>query len=346
VLLAATRPGTASAGVGRDLEPPAAELATEPTVARPLDLNSIAVLDFRNLQGDPQYAWMGSALRVAFNTELTKVGALRVYAPELIDRAVSTSGSGSLETAQQMGIEKLIEGSFQIVGNGIRIDAQIVDTGSGIHEGSDSVEGTLPEFFELQKRLVLSMLRRLRVRVSAGEGQSIEQDTNTDVDAYRLLLQSEGLLKGATPSPAAATPPSDVSDARDRIRPPALERLSAVVVGVAYADDGSGGLLEQAQQLLERYRRALEEKNLDALAGVYASFPPAQREAVRAYLQNADNLTVTIADIAVQVRGADVILSYTRKDRFVDHKTGRAVHLEVRLTKVLLRENATWRIAS
>jgi hypothetical protein len=57
------------------------------------------------------------------------------------------------------------------------------------------VQGTLADFFDLEKRLVLSMLRRLRVKVSAGEGASIERDTNNDVDAYRLLLQSEGLLK-------------------------------------------------------------------------------------------------------------------------------------------------------
>jgi ketosteroid isomerase-like protein len=63
-------------------------------------------------------------------------------------------------------------------------------------------------------------------------------------------------------------------------------------------------------------------------------------------LANADDLTVTIGDVSVQTRGGETIVSYTRQDRFVDHKTGRRVHLEVRLTKVLVRENGKWRIGS
>ena len=44
------------------------------------------------------------------------------------------------------------------------------------------------------------MLRRLRVQVSPEEGESIQTETNTDVDAYRLLLESEGIVE---PSPRA-----------------------------------------------------------------------------------------------------------------------------------------------
>jgi TolB-like protein/ketosteroid isomerase-like protein len=345
LLLAAVTPGGPTPAV---FEPVAeGELQTEPAPPRAREPNSIAVKEFRNLQGAAQYAWMGNALRVAFNTELSKVRVLRVYAPELIDRAVTHSGVGHLETARQMGIEKLVTGSFQVVGDGIRIDAQIVDTATGLQEGSDSVQGTLADFFDLEKRLVLSMLRRLRVKVSAGEGASIERDTNNDVDAYRLLLQSEGLLKEPTPSPALTVPgiPPQPREPRSQ-RSTTPRRFTRLLLGVAYAEEPAAGALEEIQRFLDSYRRALETKDVSALATLYVAFPDDQRDTVGAYLANADNLTVTIGDVSVQTRGGETIVSYTRQDRFVDHKTGRPVHLEVRLTKVLVRESGRWRIGS
>jgi len=345
--LAALGPGSRSPAAPSELERVGQVELTAPTSApRTLDVNAIAVLEFHNLRGDPQRDWMGNALRVAFNTELSKVTALRVYAPELIDRAVGTSGAGHLATAQQLGIGKLVTGSFQILGDTIRIDAQILDTATGTHEGSDSVEGNVNEFFDLEKRLVLSMLHRLRVRVSASEGQSIEQDTNTDVDAYRLLLQSEGLLRGATPSPSIAAPqptpnePADRRSQRDRWTP-----FAALGPATAYAQEPPGDASAAVRAFLEEYRHALEAKDLAKLATLYVSFPDEQREIVRAYLDNADRLAVAIADVTLQPQGTEVVASFKRSDQFVDHKTGRSVRLEVRLTKVLRYENGTWRIA-
>ncbi|HVN83992.1 MAG TPA: caspase family protein [Candidatus Binatia bacterium] len=343
LLLAAVRPGGASPAPAGGLEPVLEPEWTTPAVpAHALDVNAIAVLEFRNLQGDPQREWMGNALRAAFNTELSKVTALHVYAPEVVDRKVAGSGAGYLDAARQMGIGKLITGSFQVVGDGIRIDAQILDTASGTHESSDSVQGSLGEFFDLEKRLVLSMLHRLRVRLSPSEGQAIEQDTNTDVDAYRLLLQSEGLL-GATPAPSVGTPPPHGDDRRSQLG--SWESIAALGASPAYAQEPPGGLEGDVQEFLDRYRRALEDKDLTALSTLYVVFPPAQRDIVRAYLDNAERLTVAISAVSIQRQGSEVIVSFKRSDGFVDHKTGRSVRLEVRLTKILVREQGTWRIA-
>ena len=37
-------------------------------------------------------------------------------------------------------------------------------------------------------------------------------------------------------------------------------------------------------------------------------------------------------------------MSYTRRDQFVDKQSAKAQHLEVRLTKILVRENGKWKI--
>jgi len=312
------------------LTPPAAPTAV---------LNSIGVMEFRALKPDPEHEWIGKAVRVALNTELSKVRALRVYSPELIDRTAATERADYLSTARRLGIRKLVSGSFHVVGDAVRIDAEIIDSRSGVQEASDSVQGRLEDFFELQKKLVLSMLRRLQVEVSAQEGASIETRSNTNVDAYRLLLESEGLVD-ERPTPAARGVQSPLSQG-----PARWWSVATRLAAPAYAADVAPDTVAEVHQLLEASRRALEGKDLDRLAALYVSFPLRQREAVRVYLENATRLVVEFTDVAVEWRGEDLAVTYTRRDRFVDRESAKAQQLEVRLTKILVRENGQWKIS-
>ena len=314
-------------------------VAAAPTESGPPIGNVIGVMEFQNLRQDAAYDWISKALRQAFNTELSKVQALRVYSPELIDRTARSRGTDPLSTAREIGIGRLLTGAYYVSDNTLRIDARIVDATTGVNEASDSVEGNLDQFFDLQKKLVLSMLRRLRVQVSPEEGESIQTETNTDVDAYRLLLESEGIVEQPTPRAQRSPTPARHSSI-DRL----LDYFADGGARPAYADDAPAEVDTQVREFLERYRHALEAKDVDAVASMYTSFSDRQRAALRSYLDNANDLTIEIADIAIAPHGDDVAVTFTRRDHFVDAKTGRPVRLEVRLTKVLVREQSTWKI--
>jgi TolB-like protein len=315
---------------------PARSLPTEPGPRRD---NVIGVMEFQNVRQDAAYEWISKALRLAFNTELSKVQALRVYSPELIDRTTQARGTDPLYTARELGIGRLLTGAYYVSDNTLRIDARIVDASTGVNEASDSVEGNLDQFFDLQKKLVLSMLRRLRVQLSPEEGASIDAETNTDVDAYRLLLESEGI---AEPSPRVE---------RTHRKPEPHSALDTLLQGVAqlarataFAAEISPEVDTQVRDFLERYRGALQAKYLDEVAQLYATFSERQRAALRDYFANADALTVELTDIAITPHEDGVAVSFTRRDRFVDKQSDRPVRLEVRLTKVLVREHGTWKI--
>ncbi|MGH7292556.1 MAG: hypothetical protein ACREJT_15160, partial [Myxococcota bacterium] len=244
----------ATAG-GTPLASPVLPPVAAPTAEGPLKSNVIGVMEFQNLRQENAYDWISRALRQAFNTELSKVQALRVYSPELIDRTARARGTDPLYTARDLGIGRLLTGAYYVSDKTLRIDARIVDATTGVNEASDSVEGELDQFFELQKRLVLSMLRRLRVQVSPEEGESIQTETNTDVDAYRLLLEAEGIVE---PSPRAARtqtrqkpePRSAVDDL--------LRRLASLVAAPAHAEELTPAVEQDVRALLERYREAVQ----------------------------------------------------------------------------------------
>ena len=327
---------------------PAASMPPVVAIAQPLArptgesaANTIGVMEFHNLRADPEHDWVGKALRVVFNTELNKVRQLQVYAPELIDRTVKVRGSDQLYTAQQLGIGRLVTGSFQVVGDAIRIDARIVNASTGLQEGSDSVEGSLNDFFDLQKKLVLSMLRRLPVQLSPEEGASIETKTNTNVDAYRLLLQAEGVVEEPKPSPSSPAPAAGPQSCLGK----SIWKYAAAWSGAAYAEGADASVAGEVRQVLEEYRRALEQKDLDHMAALYVSFPARQRDALRVYLDNAAGLSVEVVDVTIAPRGDGVAVSYTRRDQFVDKGSSKPQRLEVRLTKILVREDGKWKIA-
>ncbi|HSP98919.1 MAG TPA: caspase family protein [Candidatus Dormibacteraeota bacterium] len=314
---------------------------SEPREGEPSVDNVIGVLGFQNLRQDPSYSWISQALRLAFNTELSKVKALRVYSPELIDRTTRARGTDPLVTARELGIGRLLTGAYYVSDKTLRIDARIVDARTGVNEASDSVEGQLDEFFDLQKRLVLSMLRRLRVQLSPEEGQSIEKQTNTDVDAYRLLLESEGIVE---PSPRAerTQPKRERHSTLER----ALDKVAAALWPAAYGEDVPPEVEQQVREMLERYRRAVESKNLDEVAGTYATFSERQRTALHTYLDTANDLAVEISDVTITPHEGGLLVSFVRRDHFTDASSGRPVRLEVRLTKVLVREQSSWKIGS
>lgn len=339
-----------------------AQAELEPTA--PPSANAIEVTDFRNLRNDPDNDWRGSMLRVALCTELSKIRALRVYSSEFVGRAGKPEAAEELRSARQRGIGKLLRGSFVMQGDVIRIDAGIWDSVTGVNQGSESVEGRVDDFFDLEKELVIRILRRMPVEVSPEEGDSIKEETNTSVNAYKLLLEAEGVAHdpaAATPGPTAPrtrglsrgtkAPPGAAKDGQRRQgrAGSAAQRLGfdprLLWGGVAYADEPAA--LPEAEVLatLEEYREALENKNLDKLAELYAAFSQRQRDALGAYLDHAGDLRVEIADVQVELRGNTVAVSFTRRDQFVDRESGKLTRLEVRLTKIFSRDNGKWRIA-
>jgi TolB-like protein/ketosteroid isomerase-like protein len=326
----------------RPMAPPS--LAVVPLTPVP---NTVAVMDFRNVRLDPEHDWVGGALRAAFNTELSKVRELNVYAPELIDRTMKLRGADQLSAAQQLGIDRLVTGSFSVVGEAIRVDARIVYAATGLQEGSDSAQGNLSDFLDLQKQLVFSVLRRMHVSLSPEEGRSIERKTNTDVNAYRLLLETEEVVdevvppRRKRPSPRAKRPRVEP---RSGWESPWYRQVMGFA-SVAYAADIESQTDAEVRQLLDDYRMALEHKDLTRLATLYVSFPARRRETLRQYFESAGDLNVEVVDLKIAPHGDDVVVSYTRRDHFVDHDSDKPVNLEVRLTRVVVRHGGTWKIA-
>jgi hypothetical protein len=267
---------------------------------------------------------------MAINTELSKIERLSVVAPELIENVARRKALDPIEAARELGAARFVAGSFAVFEGSIRIDARVVDSETGHQTSAGSIEGRREQFFQLQRDIALATLRSLAVELAEQEQAALGETLGTDVDSYRKLMEVEGMMPPAGASPAGPAGEEDRQGRRWQL------------VESAYAAE-AGAAEEPVHALLEAYRGAFEDRDVEGLARLYSSFSPALLEALRSYFATVRDLKVEFRDVQVVKREGAVALSFIRRDRFVAQATGELQTLELRVTKLLNRVDGVWR---
>lgn len=330
----APAPTPAPPGVAAPAPQSGAEVvpAAAPQEAAPV---ALGVMLFKTPGGEAETDWRREALRDGLNTQLSQLSKVKVYSKEFIDFLITRKGLTEIEAATQLGIKKMLSGSFVKVDDTLRIETHVVDVASGVLEASYTTSGKASEFLDLQNQLTLGVIARLNLPVTDAEKQALFAKRNTNEDALKLLLEAE---KGqGQPLPVQGKPAAEAPRS-------ALPRwLAALGPASAHAEDGSAEAAIRA--MLERYRRATESRQIDALAALHTQFSDEQRAAQLRYFENVRDLKVAIENVDIAVVGDEAVVSYTRTDDFADAKTGRPMHASVRVTKTLRQEQGEWKVA-
>ena len=139
--------------------------APEIAQTRPsLDPSGIAVLDFTNVTGDPDVAWLASGIAETVTSDLAALDDFRVVDRwRVIDAQRRTDGS-LRRVASALGVTRLVTGSYQRIRSQLRITARIVDLDSGEAVADAKVDGPLEDVSALQDRIVAQILNRLADR--------------------------------------------------------------------------------------------------------------------------------------------------------------------------------------
>jgi ketosteroid isomerase-like protein/TolB-like protein len=274
--------------------------------------------------------WMNDFTRDGLNTVLSKNPGLLVYSRQKIDFLSEKRGLREMEVAEQLGIAKMIAASISEVDSRFTLDVQIIDIGTGLIEGSHEVTGSEKQLIEMQNEAAIDVMRSLGVPVDAAElTQFLARRTNDRLDDYRLLTESMG-------GPGEGSPPG--TDPKSEMRIP---WLGPFMPRSAYASEADQ---EAIRELLERYRAALESKDVGQVEVLHVDLPDPTRDALRRYFQNAEHLQVQFSKLDIVVEGDEALATLTRSDDFIDVRSGLPVHLEMRVSSVLARQNGAWKI--
>ena len=124
--------------------------------------DSVAVLPFTNISGDPTDDWLGEGIAETVVADLESSGEFTVVARERVSPSVRSwegRGEPSLDDAaartfgRELGSRWVVTGGYQRVGDQLRITARLVDIRSGTVARTATVDGVFDEIFDLQDRV-------------------------------------------------------------------------------------------------------------------------------------------------------------------------------------------------
>jgi TolB-like protein len=151
---------------------------------------SIAVLPFKNLNGDPNEAYFSDGLTDEIRNALTRIPSLRVLAGTSTE-AASEDKKQPKAIAGELGVQFLLSGSVQRAGDSVQIATDLIDGHTGFTSWSDSSVRKLTDIFAVQSDIARTVAEAMSIKVAT----TIPAPGGTmNVQAYEHFLQGRALF--------------------------------------------------------------------------------------------------------------------------------------------------------
>ena len=164
---------------------------------------AVAVLGFKNQSGQPEVAWLSTALAEMLTTELAAGEHLRTIPGENIARMKSDldladADSFASDTLARinanLGSDLVVSGSYALIGDQIRFDVRMQDAHAGDTIAAVAETGSENDLFEIVSRIGTRLRGRLGVsELSAAEVASVQASVPSNPATARLY--AEGLAR-------------------------------------------------------------------------------------------------------------------------------------------------------
>jgi len=164
---------------------------------------SIAVLPFENLSSDKENAYFADGVQDEILTDLAKVADLKVISRTSVMQYKTGVARNLREIGQQLGVAHLLEGSVQRAGNKVRVNAQLIDARTDVHQWAENYDRPLDDVFAIQSEIAKTIAEQLRAKLSPNEKAAISEPPTHDLEAYDLYLRAK-TIEAASADPVAS----------------------------------------------------------------------------------------------------------------------------------------------
>jgi adenylate cyclase len=149
---------------------------------------SIVVLPFANLSGDPGQDYLADALTDELTTALARIRDSFVIAR---NTAMTFKGKpiDAKAIGKDLGVRYVLEGSVQQSGDRMRVNAQLIDAGSGAHLWAEQFDTPRADLLQTQDAIVARLANTLNFQLIYAEGARVNRTPAANRDAEDLALQ-------------------------------------------------------------------------------------------------------------------------------------------------------------
>lgn len=149
--------------------------------------NSVAVLPFANLSGDPNQAYFSDGLAEEVRNALSRISGLKV-----IGRTSSevVRSDDATTAAKRLDAGSIVTGSVRRSPTTVRVSAQLVDGGTGVEKWSQTFDRPNGDVLQIQTSIAEAVAEQLRSRLGAADKAAISAGGTSNADAQDLFLKA------------------------------------------------------------------------------------------------------------------------------------------------------------
>lgn len=289
--------------------------------------DSIAVLPFDNLSGDPSQAYFSDGMAEELRSTLTRIPDLKVVA-RTSSEAVRNDDART--AARRLGVSNILTGSVRRSASTIRISAQLVDGSSGIERWSEDFDQPVGDALTIQTDIAGRVAEALRMQLGDAGKAALALGGTRNAAAHDLYLKAA--LGHSDDSVAGYERSIAELDAATQIDPNYAQAFSRKAVTIAlYASQyarSSSQLADDLRNAVATARRAV------ALAPTLAQGHAALGLTYKLQLRFKDSLREM--ETAIRLPGADaetygrygILLAQIGRTLVAQRAVARAVSLD------------------
>jgi serine/threonine-protein kinase len=149
---------------------------------------SIAVLSFLNMSGDPDNEYFGDGIAEELINLLTGVKGLRV-ASRTSAFAFKGTKADTRAIGQTLNVRTVLEGSVRRAGNRLRITAQLINAADGYHLWSERYDRDMADVFAIQDEISQTIVQALELQLTPERQRNLVKRYTDNPDAYNAYLK-------------------------------------------------------------------------------------------------------------------------------------------------------------
>ena len=155
--------------------------------------HTVAISYFDNTSGLEEYNPLSKGLADMLITDLSNVKSIQIVEREKLENLLKEIELGESKfmdesTAQKLGAGLgagyMLTGSYFIMGEAMRIDARLVNVGTGEVFMGEEITGEKSDFFELEKDLVKKLISALNLSLSKSEERKVKKIQTESFDSF------------------------------------------------------------------------------------------------------------------------------------------------------------------
>ena len=158
----------------------------------PAKANSIAVLPFANLSGDPAQAYFSDGMAEELRSALSRIAGLKVVARTSSEMLRE---SDAKTAARKLGVGHIVSGSVRRSPAMIRVSAQLIDGDDGLERWSQTFDRRAGDVLTIQSEIAENVARALSIELATSDKAALAVGGTQNVEAQDLLLQAEQIRR-------------------------------------------------------------------------------------------------------------------------------------------------------